>query len=363
VTLTLEVDGKEFSNFTEASASIALDQFVNTFSFGATSDEPQGFPVRVGDEVRVLADGNPIVTGFVESLNGSHSSNSRIINISGSSKTADVVDSAINQIVFNTPISLKGVIEKILREIGSSLKVTNEVSGLADFEKSELIASKPGQGAFSLMEQYARKRQVFVRTDIGGNILISRNPSIESGLRILSRFKDDDNNVKSARISIDHSARFNKYIVISQQNQTSLFSIGEDPGADNVSNQSGQAIDSDIRTSRTFTFTAENATDNNGLVERAVWEANVRRSRSLTHTAIVVGHSAGNGPWSVNDLVRVIDEWEDVDAVMLIDRLTFRFSGEGSVTEIRCVAPDSYTLQASEPAKQKQTDVLGGLFG
>ncbi|MCH8329672.1 MAG: hypothetical protein IIB81_04750, partial [Nanoarchaeota archaeon] len=30
-----------------------------------------------------LADGKPIISGFVESLQGSHSSNSRIINISG----------------------------------------------------------------------------------------------------------------------------------------------------------------------------------------------------------------------------------------------------------------------------------------
>ena len=363
MTLTLEVDGKEFSNFTEASASVAIDQFVNTFSFGATSDEPQGFPVRVGDSVRVLADGKPIVSGFVESLQGSHSSNSRIINISGSSKTADVVDSTINQIVFSTPISLKGVIEKILKEIGSSLTVANEVSGLSGFEESELVASKPGQGAFSLMEQYARKRQVFIRTDVDGNILISRNSGVGSGLLLLSKFKDDDNNVKSARLSIDHTGRFNKYVAISQQNQTSLFSIGEDPGADNASNQSGQAIDDDIRKSRTFTFVAENSTDNNGLAERAVWEANVRRSRSLRYTAIVAGHSTGKGPWSINDLVRVTDDWEDIDAIMLIDSLTFRFSDSGSVTEIRCVAPDSYTLQASEPIKQKQTDILGGLFG
>lgn len=363
MTLTLEVDGTEFTNFTDASASIAIDQFVNTFAFGAITEGPRGFPVAIGDSVRVLADGVVIVTGVIEGLTGSHAGTARSIEIRGASETSDVVDSTVNQIVLSAPVSLQSVIETVLGEIGSRLTVTSEVSDLADFEESDLIAAQPGQGAFDLMEQYARKRQVFVRTGSDGNILISRNAGEDIFATLSSRFDSNENNVKSASVTIDHSERFNIYIIRSQQNQVGLFAIGEDPGALAASDQSGEAIDEDIRASRTLTLIAENATDNDGLTERAAWEANVRRSRSLTYTPTVVGHSVNGTPWSVNQLVQVEDEWEGINAVMLIDRVNFQFSDSGSMTELRCVAPDAYTLQASEPQKQKQTDPLGGLFG
>ncbi len=363
MTLTLEVNGTEFSNFTDAQATIALDQFVNTFSFGAVSQDPQGFPVAVGDEVRVLVDGTVVVTGFVESLRGAHSARQRTIQIMGSSKTGDVVDSTVNQIVLNTPIALRDIIEAILAEIGSPLTVTNEVPGLKGFEKSDLIAAEPGQGAFDLMEQYARKRQVFVRTDTDGNILISRNAGGDPVATLLSRFDDNDNNVKQASFTIDHSERFNTYIVRSQQSQIALSNTGEDPGAGNASAQSGQAIDKDIRSTRTLIFLAENASDNDELPERAKWEANIRRARSTIYNPTVVGHTVNGVPWAVNQIVKVDDEWEDFEGTLLIDTVSFLFSDAGALTELRCVAPDAYTLQATEPEKQKQTNTLAGDFG
>lgn len=364
MTITLEVNGTEYKDFTDAEATIALDQFVNTFSFGAVSQEPRGFPVAVGDAVRVLVDGTAVVSGFVETLRGAHSAKSRTIKIMGSSKTADVVDSTVNQIVLTTPISLKSVIEAVLAEIGSPLTVTDEVADLKDFEKGELIAAKPGQGAFDLIEQFARKRQVFVRTGTDGNILISRNAGADPVATLLSRIKDNDNNVKSASVTVDHTGRFNTYVARSQKSQTALFSFGEDPGAANVSDQSGRATDDDIRSERTLVFVTENATDNDGLAERSTWEANIRRARSLIYQPVVVGHTISGAPWAVNQTVKVTDEWEDIDAVMLVDLVTFQFSNTGGVTtQLRCVSPDSYTLQASEPQKQKQTNTISGIFG
>ena len=366
MTLTLEVNGTEFSNFTTASTTISMSQFVNVFSFGAESEEPQGFPVQVGDQVRVLADEQSIVTGFVESINGEHSADSRTINIQGSSKTSDVVDTTMPQINFATPISFNALISLILLEarIFNQL-VENEVSGLEDFKESEIIQVKQSQSVFSVLEQYARKRQVFLRTDENGNIIITRNSGIDGGLQLTSLIKGDDNNVKSARVTIDHKDRFNRYIAVSQKNPTSFNISGEDPGSSDASNQRGEVTDSDIRTGRTLIFTAENSSDNDGLAERATWEANVRRARSLIYTAIVTVHSEStNQPWQVNQLIRVVDQFEGINALMLVDEITFKFSvTDGETTTLRCVAPDAYTLQASEPQKQKSTDLLAGVFG
>ena len=141
--LTLEVNGTEFGNFTSASASIAIDQAVNLFSFTATSENPQNFPVAVGDEVAVLADSITIITGFVTDLRGSHNERGRTIEIYGASKTVDAIDSQINAVNFSTPISLENVIKRILDDIGLDNKITNEVDDLKDFEQSEVITADP----------------------------------------------------------------------------------------------------------------------------------------------------------------------------------------------------------------------------
>ena len=366
MTLTLEVNGTEFSNFTTASAAISMSQFVNVFSFGAESEEPQGFPVQVGDKVRVLVDEQPVITGFVEAIDGEHSAGSRSISILGSSKTVDIIDTTMPQINFATPISFNALISLILLEAGIfNQLVETEVSGLEGFKESEIIQVKQSQSVFSVLEQYARKRQVFLRTNRNGNITVTRNSGTDGGLRLTSLIKGDDNNVKSARVTIDHKDRYNQYIAVSQKNPTSFNTLGEDPGPSDASNQRGEVTDDDIRTGRTLIFTAENATDNDGLAQRAIWESNVRRARSLIYTAVVTVHSERpNQPWQVNQLIRVVDQFEGINALMLVDEITFNFSvTDGETTTLRCVAPDAYTLQASETEKQKSTNSLAGGFG
>ena len=362
MTITLEVNGTQFDNFTDASATISLTQFVNTFSFGTTSDMPLEFPVVVGDSVRVLVDNNAVVTGFVESINASHSGSSRSINIQGASKTSDVIDTTLDQTSFATPIAFPKLIEKILAQAGlSAISVTNEVTDLENFKEEEVIKIDQAQSVYSVLDQYARKRQVFLVTDVDGNIVITKNSGVQNNLKLSSRFDDNDNNVISANIRIDNKDRFNKYIAVSQTNMMSQDILGDNVGAEQATNQRGEAIDEDIREGRTFIFVAENSSDNVNLVERAKWEANVRRALSLTYNAVVDTHLQSKGqPWQVNQLITIVDEFESVNASMLIDEVRFNFSlTDGETTELRCVKPDAYTQEATESNKQKQITQFG----
>lgn len=367
MSITLEVDGTEFNNFTRASATISLAQFVNTFSFGATSDVPQKFPVTVGASVRVLIDNTPIITGFIEGINGNHNATGRSIDIQGVSKTVDVIDTTADQASFATPVKITFLFEKILRQAGiSGISVTNEVD-LGDdefFTEDELIKIDQGQSVYSVLEQYARKRQVFLVTNGDGNIVITKNSGVKNNFKLLSRFDDNDNNVISANVIMDNKDRYNKYIVVSQTNMAGINILDDDPGAEQASNQRGEAIDEDIRSNRTFIFTAENASDNVNLIERAKWEANVRRALSLTYNASVSGHfQKKNEPWQLNQIITVIDDFEAINAPMLIDQITFNESlNAGNTTEIRCVKPDSYTQEASETDKQKKVTEFPPVF-
>lgn len=368
MTMTLEVEGKQFDNFTNASATISLTQFVNVFSFGSTSDKPLEFPVKIGAPIRVLIDGKPVVTGFVESIDGSHSAGSRSIDIRGASRTVDLIDTTLDQTSFAAPISFVSLIEKILEQAGlGSISVTNEVKNLEDFKENDIIKIDQAQSVYSVLEQYARKRQVFLITDVDGNIVITKNSGVQNNLKLFSLMNDTkrQNNVISANVRLDNKDRFNKYIAVSQTNMGGINILDDDPGAESASNQRNQAIDEDIREGRTLIFVAENSSDNINLAERAAWEANVRRALSSTYNAVTDTHlQSEDQPWQVNQLITVLDEFESINSTLLIDEVRFNFSlTDGEIAELRCVKKDSYTQEATESEKQKQTDVFVTRFG
>lgn len=363
MSITLEINGTKFKNFTRASATISLTQFVNTFSFGATSDEdePEQFPINVGNRARVLINNIPIITGFIEFSDGNHNESGDEIDIHGVSKTVDVMDSTADQTSFATPVKITRVFQNILSQAGIvGISVTNEADlGEREFfKKDELIKITQGQSVYSVLEQYARKRQVFIVTDRDGNIIITKNSGAENEFKLLSRFNDNNNNVLSASLKNDNKDRYRRYIAVSQENIMRQDILAPTKGAEQASNLRGEAIDQDIREGRTFIFEAENASSNDELVERAKWEANVRRALSLTYNAVVSGHLQNkNDPWQLNQIVKVIDDFRDINGSMLIDQITFNQSlNNGDTTQIRCVKPDSYLQEPTEARKQKEVN-------
>jgi prophage tail gpP-like protein len=125
-----------------------------------------------------------------------------------------------------------------------------------------------------------------------------------------------------------------------------------------VANQSSQVLDSVIRAGRQFALAAENAGSN--PIERARWEANVRKARGRIYACTVHGFRNQTGDiWRVNKLVRVNDEYAGINSRMLVN--TIQFSEDidnGKLTTLAFVERNAYTLELEEP----DTDVVEDLF-
>ena len=93
--ITIKVNGVELSGFKSSTVTSSMETVSSAFSFSATAQPGQDYPIKAGDEVTVDIDGTTRVTGFVDAVAVSYSANSHTISISGRDRLADLIDSTV----------------------------------------------------------------------------------------------------------------------------------------------------------------------------------------------------------------------------------------------------------------------------
>lgn len=361
--ITVTFDNQPYSNFKRVSVRRSLDEFAGSFSITATKTVGTTFPIKRGSYCQILNDGEPILSGFVERISPSQSTVQSDVVIEGRDITADLVDSTLTAgaIEIVPPVSLSEVIQQVRDYIGLDVSVNQEVSGLEDFTKEDLISSEAGQTAFSLIEKYARKRQVLLTTSGGGDIVITRNPRADgdslgeatAGFQVLNY--DGESNVLNSSSSFDDTNRFHEYIVVSEQNPVALNNFGSVGLDEIVDVQSESYFDNDIRETRKLVIVAENASNKDEALNRAKWEASVRKARSLNYSCDIDRLLT-----DLNELVYVRDDYEDINAVMLLNSFNLVFDvSSGSVTSLGFVDRNSYSLELEGNALQERSNKVG----
>ncbi len=360
--MELEVNGIQYGRFTQASAVISLDSIARGFSFTAVSTEGLPLPFKGGEPCRVIVDGTPVLDGFIEIVNVDYDAGGHTITVQGRSKTGDLVDSSLAGKEINPPISLKKIIEDVITEIGLDIIVVDE-TGIEDFNEAEdKLGPAVGENAFVFIERLARKRQVLLTSDSDSNVVITRSDPTEIEVNLQNIVQSNSNNIIRGSVNYDRSQRFRDYQVKSQQNTSSLVFSGNADLMD-VVDQGGSALDEDVRAGRQMVMKAEKASSNDQATERAVWEANVRRTRSQVYSAHVNEYRTQAGElWSENKLVTITDEFADIDARMLVNSIEFKFGiSEGRQTVLGFVDKDAYQVEISEP--ETVDNVGSSLFG
>lgn len=136
---------------------------------------------------------------------------------------------------------------------------------------------------------------------------------------------------------MDFSAVFSEYRVIGQHkgsDQSSGVAVCE---------VSGQA--SDARASRKRVTVINEAAQLSAELaqQRADWECGTRTGKALTTTYQVQGWRQSNGDlWRHNTLVRVIDPVLGFDQDMLISKVTWSLSDQGSITTLQVAPPQTF---------------------
>lgn len=358
--IALEVNGVEYANFTSASAEIRLDALSNTFSFGAVATQAAPLPFTGGESCKVLVDGEVVVTGSIEVVKVNYSGDEHTISIQGRDKTGDLLDSNLDAISdIRAPISLKGIIERVILEIGADISVVDEASPELFNAAEDTFAPEPGENAFDFIESIARKRQVLLTSNGDGNIVITASVGTPSTGAIQKVIGADGNNVTTGSVSYDTTGRFGIYKMSSQMGLISLNNAG-DISIGEIVDQSGTAPDEEIQKSRPgrqLVLVAEGSFSSDQDKLRAQWEANIRKARGKVYAATVQGHRTQGGDlWGINTLVPVEDDFAGISADMLVNTVAFTTDEEsGDQTTLSLLVSNAYTLDLEEP----KTEVIG----
>jgi prophage tail gpP-like protein len=361
--MKLEVDSKEYEQFTSATTTIRLDALSNTFTFEATSSEGEPLPFTGGEPCRVLVDGEAVLTGRIEVVTVDYSSSSHTISIQGRDKTADIVDSTLDAISdLRAPISLKQIIERVLQQLQLDIEVIENIT-IDQFNPAEDVASpEPGENAFEFIEKYARKRQVLLTSDGDGNIVITRSTAQTENVAIRNIIGDQTNNIISSSVSYDVTGRYTRYKMSSGLNPVSLNNAGSTT-IESIVSQNGTSTDTEVQeftNSRQFILVPDNPYSDSENDTRALWEARIRKSRGKVYSVNLDGYRDTNGNlWTINKLYTVNDEFAAIDSQMLSNTITFTFDLQsGRQTTIGFLASNAYTLELEEPP----ADDLGSAF-
>lgn len=360
MTIEMEVDGIRYTNFTSASVEVRLDALANTFSFSAVSTEKTPLPFRGGEACLAIVDAFVVANGFIEIISGGYDAGQHTIEIRGRDKTGDLIDSNISKLSdLNSPITLKEIIEIVVANVGLKLTVIDEVNPDPFNAAEDLQALEPGDNAYQVIEELARKRQVLLSSNSDGNIVIIKSPGAESDGILQNILGATDNNIIAASYSFDQTGRFNVYQLSSQLNPTAVNNAGKTDVV-SIVNQSAIITDAQIRAGRQMVLTSEGSYSDDQNSTRARWEQRIREARGRVYTATVEGYKPDpkiNKIWDVNTLITIDDEFAQIDTEMLINSVAFSYGLEtGNTTLLSMVERNAYQLQLNEPQTQDSDD-------
>jgi len=266
MTMQLEVSGVQYDNFAAASCEIRLDALSNAFSFEAVAAEGQPLPFKGGEPCRVIVNGNPVLTGFIEIVDVSYDAGDHTIMVQGRDKTADLLDSNLSGFELRgESLTLKQIIEKAIDDISNKdikpadkIKVIEEVTTEPFNPAQDQVAAEASDNAFDFIEKYSRKRQVLLTSNGDGDVVITSGSTTQAIGGIQHIIGASDNNVISSSFSFDTTGRFNLYKFASQFSFSPLNNAG-DTGLESAVNQKGKAFDNLVRKSRQLVLVSESS--------------------------------------------------------------------------------------------------------
>ena len=367
-TVTVMINGAPFGFWTTASINIQFDTASNEATVSMSERPRDPLPVRLNDPAVVLIDGEPVVTGFVDDIDGDHGFQDHRINITIRDKTQDLIESTIGpKQEHKPPISLKKVCEKTIEQMELEIAVKDFVNP-SEFRPSEKVAGQIDVFGHDHLKNWANKRQCVLNTDGKGNLQIDRNRKRLFAGALFKAFEDSpQNNILASRYRNSSKNRANTHKAAGQKSPTDRHWEGRPKDdapaqANPISTNVGEAKDTAMRPSRRIHYRGRQAIEGETPQKAAAWKANLARAHGVTYEARVQGFYGAGQLWWPGYLVPVFDAHWELAATMFIKGVSFEKSFEGgSITVVSCTVEDAFTENASEQPKSGERGAQKGL--
>lgn len=336
----LIVNGQAYSGWVSVQIERGLDQCASSFTLECPESylaENSPLPFKPFTPCSIRRNGVTYLTGYIFGYSSRFDENQNTANITGRSKTAQLVDCTPDMPSGQyLNYTLSAIANSLCGIFGVTAKIETSLAGtpLAD------ATFMRGDTAFRFIDRQAAICGVLACDDAAGSLVIT-----SAGTTRASGAIEQGKNVLSGQFQNNCADRFSQYIV---KGQSGLVASGGGftavpgggaavaPGAAVQTQQRAEADDASVSLYRPKVIMAEGQLTQAQLNLRASWQRAYHFGQSISATIEVAGWEQPDGtPWQINQLIPV-----DVPALgavedLLILKTAFNFSGsKGFTTEI-----------------------------
>lgn len=328
--LTLIVAGGEYA-FKRATCTYAANQSARAFAFTVTdATDPWGeqWNLMPGAPCTVLANGQLIVTGYIERMLPSYDAKGHHVEISGRSKSADHLHSSVEH--------PKGEFrDKTVLQIAQELDKQN-VGFYSDVEqpKVEYFRLNPNEKVFEAVERLSRRYQLLMQGMENGSVKLTKGGTNGSNTPLI-----EGHNILAASACFDQSDQHSEYKVKGQRVY----------GADRRSLRiEATSKDSRMRRHRPLHIHQETDIDDATAQKRADHHKNRQQGESITATIKTQSFFDDAGQlWRANGLIYIHSPMLKLSNQMLLKTVSLNQEEHGSFSNLNFVLPNAFGGQGT----------------
>lgn len=331
----IKINGMVYGGWKTARIERGIEQIAGSFELGVSERWPgQDMPrqIKRGERCEVLADGETVITGWVDEARPSYTDTQHDFQVYGRDAAGDLVDcSAIHKSGQWANATLDRVVRDICAPFRIPVSVDTGLGKAIDHKINE------GESAFECIERACRMCAVLPVSDGKGGLLLTRAKDTQSVAELV-----EGANILSASGEFGMKERYSQYVVKGQDR-------GNDDDWDTPETHtqvSAEAADSGISRYRPLIVLAESRGPHATYKDRASWERNVRRGRSSRATVTIQGwRTPGGQLWQPNTMVRLTSPSLGVDAALLVASVALTLDEQnGTRAELRLCGREAFDL-------------------
>lgn len=350
--LVLKVRGKSYAGWTGIDVSRSMENLSGTFSFSSSNKwpaSPNKFMVRVGDDCKVMLDGNAIITGYVDDVQIVYSDSEHSIGVSGRDKVGDLVDCCFvgNEKQMGNRTSYQ-IIKDLCDPFGIRVVVDSTATSQVNKKHANRIVNF-GDTIFDSISRLCRDGGFLAISNGDGDLILTK---VTTSKMASDKIKIGNNALRGT-FSHTWRERFSEYTVVGQGNSDDSMAIGE------AGQAKAEFSDDVISRYRPLVVMIDESATKDICQDRAKWEARYRAAKSKVFSCIVQGWKQSNGkPWDINTLVQVRDPFIGMEVTLTISSVRFMLNdADGEISELAMVRKDAYDVLQT-PISKNETQVF-----
>ena len=326
-TIRLVIDGQDLSGWTGATIDMSIATIADAFSLSAPFD-PADSKIRsllrpfAYQEIMLYIGDEPLLTGILESVEGTIESGERTLTIQGRSKTGQIVDCSIDGPLEHSGLTLAAIARQVCRPFGVTVRADTDSPAI------EHARAEYGETVASYLGRLAAVRNILLGSSFKGELILASAVALKSA-PVRASLVEGTAPVLSVRASFDSTSRFSRYRAATQfAGEPDIIGTVTDPAIKLTRPRLALVPDSDI--------------DPNQTAARLRAEANVK---AITATVTVAGWKRPDGErWSERQAVtlKAPSAMLPTETAWIISSASYKLDASGQSVTLDLVLPETY---------------------